>query len=122
MYRLSIETSISAAHLLRDYEGPCARLHGHNWKIKVQVATDRLNDIGIAIDFKDLKDITWQVAGRFDHQNFNEIPPFNDINPTAENIVHFFFEQIRGLLPDGVKLEKVSLWETEKYLVENVSE
>lgn len=118
MFKLSIETHISAAHLLRNYEGPCSRLHGHNWKVKVEVRAHTLNAVGIAIDFKDLKDITWQVIGRFDHNNFNEIAPFNDINPTAENIVRFFYEEIAKKLPEEIKLSKISLWETEKYRVE----
>ncbi len=118
MYRLSIQTNISAAHLIRGYKGPCARLHGHNWKLKVDVTASVLNEIGMAIDFKDLKEITWKIAGRYDHQNFNEIAPFDKINPTAENVAKYFFEEIDRLLPEGIKMAKISLWETEKYLVE----
>ncbi len=117
-YRLSITTAISAAHLLREYEGPCSRLHGHNWKIKVEVAAEKLNPVGIAIDFKDLKDITWQTVGKYDHQNFNNIPPFDDLNPTAENIARIFYHEIATALPEGVEMVKISIWETDKYLVE----
>jgi len=118
MYRLSCETTISAAHFLREYKGPCANLHGHNWKIKVEVSAIELNNIGLAIDFYDLKKITWKVVGEFDHQNFNEIPPFDKINPTAENIVKYFYEKIAERLPAGIKMESLKIWETEKYLVE----
>jgi len=117
MYRLSIDKTISAAHYLRDYEGPCARIHGHNWKVRVQVAATQLDKTGIVIDFDELEKITWQIIGRFDHQNLNEVHPFDNLNPTAENIVKYFYDQIRSVLPKGVKLDSVILWENETYRV-----
>jgi 6-pyruvoyltetrahydropterin/6-carboxytetrahydropterin synthase len=118
MFRLSSKKMISAAHILRDYDGPCARLHGHNWHIKIDVLSDTLDNVGLAIDFKDLDDILWQVAGPFDHNNFNDFPPFDKINPTAENISRYFFNEIKKRLPENVTLEKITIWETEDYLVE----
>lgn len=118
MFNLSIDTSFSAAHLLRDYDGPCSRTHGHNWKIRVEVLADTLDEKGIAIDFKDLKNLTWQVIGKFDHSNFNDIAPFDTLNPTAENIVKYFFDELKKILPEGTRLNKIRLWETEKYAVE----
>jgi len=118
MYTLSIETCISASHLLVNYEGPCARMHGHNWKIRVEVSAPELNPQGIAIDFKDLNDLTWQVVGRFDHTVFNEISPFDKLNPTAENIVKYFYDELSQLLPTEIDLLNIRLWETEKYAVE----
>lgn len=118
MHRLSIETVISAAHLLRDYDGNCSRLHGHNWKIKVEVNASQLDNIGMAIDFKDLKDLSWQVAGKFDHQIINEIAPFDKINPTAENLSQYFYREIAKLLPAEIKMSRILLWETDKYMVE----
>jgi len=117
MYRLSIETKISAAHQLRDYDGPCARVHGHNWRIKVEVVADKLNEIGIAIDFSDLKNITWNVIGRFDHNNFNDLAPFDKLNPTAENIAKYFYDEISTQLPQGISLTVIEIWETDKYRV-----
>ena len=117
MYRLSIELNISAAHQLRDYEGACARLHGHNWKVRVEVTTNKLNEIGIGIDFADLKKLTWQVIGKFDHNNFNIIAPFDRINPTAENIAKYFYDEIALLLPEGINLSLIEIWETDKYRV-----
>ncbi len=117
MYRLSIESNISAAHQLRDYDGPCARLHGHNWKVKVEVRASSLDDAGIAIDFSDLSHITWQVIGPFDHNNFNEIAPFDQLNPTAENIAKYFFDEIAKLLPEDISITLIEIWETEKYRV-----
>ena len=109
---------ISAAHILRDYEGPCARLHGHNWNVKVEVLSDELDPVGITVDFVDLDKILWQVIGPFDHNNFNDIAPFDKINPTAENVAKFFYEEIKLKLPAQVKMDKITIWETEQYLVE----
>jgi 6-pyruvoyltetrahydropterin/6-carboxytetrahydropterin synthase len=118
MYRLSTQKMISAAHVLRDYEGPCSRLHGHNWNIKIEVLSDILNEIGLTVDFVDLDKILWQVIGPFDHNNFNDFPPFDKINPTAENVARHFFDEIKKKLPAGLKMDKISVWETEQYLVE----
>ena len=117
MYRLSAELKISAAHQLRNYEGPCARVHGHNWKVRVEVSAFELNNVGIAIDFLDLKKISWQVIGKYDHNNFNEIAPFDQLNPTAENIAKYFYHEIESLLPAGIKLLTIEIWETDKYKV-----
>ena len=118
MYILSIETMISAAHRLREYDGNCVRIHGHNWKIRVEVKTDTLNDVGMGIDFKDLTDLAWRVVGRFDHQEINRIPPFDKMNPTAENMARYFYLEIGRLLPRHIQMHKISLWETDKYKVE----
>jgi len=118
MYRLSSRKMISAAHSLRDYDGPCANIHGHNWNIKIDVLAEILNETGLAIDFMELDKILDDVAGRFDHKNFNDFPPFNAINPTAENIARYFFTEMKKMLPEFAKLEKVSIWETEQYKVE----
>lgn len=117
MYQLSIEKTISAAHNLRDYEGPCSRVHGHNWKIGVRVKAEQLDNAGIAIDFEELEKLTWQIIGRFDHQNLNELTPFDSLNPTAENIVKYFYDQIKIVLPRDVLLAEVTLWENDTYKV-----
>ncbi len=118
MYQLAIDLMISASHRLRNYEGPCQRVHGHNWKIQVVVKGDQLNETGMVIDFKELSDLAWEVVGRFDHQMLNEIPPFDRLNPTAENMARYFFQEIGKKLPDGVKMQAIRLWETDKYMVE----
>ena len=117
MYQLSIEKTISAAHNLRDYKGPCARVHGHNWKVRVQVKAAQLDKTGITIDFDKLEKITWQIIGRFDHQDFNRISPFDKVNPTAENVVKYFYDQIKNILPRGILIDEVSLWENDTYKV-----
>ena len=118
MYKLSALLNFSSAHFLNAYNGDCARLHGHNWKVLVEVSTDELDDTGMAMDFKDLNNIAWKVIGKFDHQVINEVEPFDKINPTAENLARFFYEEIQSSLPANVKMGKIGLWETEKYLVE----
>lgn len=118
MYKLSALLSFSSAHYLNEYNGNCARLHGHNWKIQIEVSSFEINDIGMALDFKDLSKLAWQVIGKFDHQVINDVKPFDTINPTAENIARYFYQEISKILPPHVKMEKIGLWETDKYLVE----
>ena len=118
MFKLGIETMISASHYLRNYSGPCQRLHGHNWKIQVIVTGQNLNKAGMVIDFKELNDLTWSVVGQFDHQALNELEPFNQINPTSENMARYFYREISKKLPDGVKMSVIRLWETDKYMME----
>ena len=117
MYTLSVNTYISAAHQLNDYDGPCARIHGHNWKIQIEVRADTLDKIGISVDFNDLEKWLWQIVGPLDHQLINTVPPFDKINPTAENIVKYTFDQMKKQLPGHVTLLRVSAWETDSCLV-----
>ena len=117
MYLLTVEKIISTAHQLRNYEGPCARTHGHNWKIQIEVQSKTVNKTGIAIDFSELDKLLWNVIGPFDHQLLNSVTPFNEINPTAENIAKYIFEQIKSLIPPGISLQRVNLWETDNYMV-----
>ncbi len=115
MFFLSVELNISAAHFLRDFEGDCRRIHGHNWKIRVEVKSAAVNDVGMAMDFKDLKEASEKVVMRYDHQNLNEIAPFDSINPTAENMARYLYHEIAQTLPKEVSMSKISIWETEKY-------
>ncbi|MEJ2544555.1 MAG: 6-carboxytetrahydropterin synthase QueD [Calditrichaceae bacterium] len=118
MYKLSALINFSSAHYLNAYKGDCARLHGHNWKVLVEVSSIKLDETGMAMDFKDLNDIAWKVIGKFDHQVINEVEPFNKINPTAENMARYFYRDIKHSLPINIKMEKIGLWETDNYLVE----
>jgi 6-pyruvoyltetrahydropterin/6-carboxytetrahydropterin synthase len=117
MYHISIETKFSAAHSINGYEGPCRQLHGHDWKIQIEVKTDRLNGMGMAIDFHQLQDITRDVLKQFDHQHINQLPQFQELNPTAENIAKYIYEQVESKLPKGVWMKQISLWEGEQYCV-----
>jgi 6-pyruvoyltetrahydropterin/6-carboxytetrahydropterin synthase len=117
MYRLSVEKSISTAHRLNDYQGPCARIHGHNWRIRLDVLADKLDQTGIAIDFSDLENILWHVIGRFDHQLLNDVPPFDQLNPTAENIARYVYQEAQKQLNSTIRVAAVTIWETDNTLV-----
>lgn len=117
MYTLSVEKSISTAHQLNNYDGPCARIHGHNWKIQIEVTSDTLDKSGIAIDFNLIDEMLWQIIAPFDHQLINKIPPFDKINPTAENLVKHIYDEMNKKIKTHVVLKRVSVWETENYRV-----
>ena len=118
MYEISIITDFSAAHSLRDYEGKCANVHGHNWRVRVTVRADETGTDGIAIDFKDLKRMTNDVLGRVDHTYINEVAPFDEVNPTSENIARWLCEQLdHELRLARVKLVRVDVQENERSCV-----
>ena len=112
-FTLKVETEISSAHQLVGYIGDCARLHGHNWRIRVEVIAQDLDDIGVAVDFKVLKSLLKEITSPLDHQNLNEIEPFNKINPTAENLAKYIFEEYKKVLNiKGVTLNAIIIYET----------
>ena len=118
MFVLKIVTDFASAHSLRDYPGDCARLHGHNWQVEVSVCSQVLDDSGIAIDFREIKKQTKLVVKRLDHQYLNEIKPFDALNPTAENIARYFFDEIALLISNkDVKVKEVMIWETPRSAV-----
>ena len=118
MFVLKIVTDFASAHSLRDYPGDCARLHGHNWQVEVSVCSHVLDDSGIAIDFREIKKQTKLVVKRLDHQYLNEIKPFDVLNPTAENIAKYFFDEIALLITNkDVKVKEVMIWETPRSAV-----
>ncbi|MFQ5900967.1 MAG: 6-carboxytetrahydropterin synthase QueD [Thermodesulfobacteriota bacterium] len=115
MYELNIITDFSAAHSLRNYKGKCEALHGHNWKIEVYVQAKELDSIGLALDFKVLKRETDRLLDGLDHVCLNEISPFNEINPSSENIARVLFEQLSNVInKEGVKVSKVRVWESDR--------
>ncbi|SMN12939.1 6-pyruvoyl tetrahydrobiopterin synthase [Bathymodiolus heckerae thiotrophic gill symbiont] len=113
MFVLKIVTDFASAHSLRNYPGNCARLHGHNWQVEVSVESEVLDDTGIAIDFREIKKQTKAVVKRLDHQYLNEIKPFDKLNPTAENIAKYFYEEAGVLINNqAVRVCEVIIWET----------
>ena len=118
MFVLKIVTDFASAHSLRDYPGDCARLHGHNWQVEVMVCSQVLDESGIAMDFREIKKQTKVVVKRLDHQYLNEIKPFDVLNPTAENIAKYFFDEI-GIMINSqhVKVKEVTIWETPRSAV-----
>lgn len=117
MYELVVKKSFSAAHSLREYHGDCARMHGHNWQAEVYVTAEKLDDAGFAIDFNTLDKITAKIVSRFDHTYMNDIPPFDRINPTAENLARIIYNEIKKRIPENIFLQGVKLWETDSYSV-----
>jgi len=117
-YTLKIVTDFAAAHALRGYNGDCSRLHGHNWKVEVEVRTSMLNQAGMGIDFKDVKNAAVLLVKELDHQNLNDLEAFEKTNPTAENIAAYFFNGLsRTLNNDTLHVSAITIWETERACV-----
>lgn len=118
MFALKIVTDFASAHSLRDYPGDCSRLHGHNWQVEVVVESEVLDEVGIAIDFREIKKQTKLVIKRLDHQYLNDIKPFDELNPTAENIAKYFFDEVGELINNKhVRVQQVTIWETPRACV-----
>ena len=113
IFEVYIETHFSAAHALRGYPGDCARLHGHNWIIQVYVRCRELDDIGIGIDFRVIKENVKDVLQGLDHFNMNELHAFQEDNPTSENIAKYLYRELsKRIDSDQVKVSKVKVSET----------
>lgn len=108
----------ASAHSLRGYPGDCAKLHGHNWKIEVEVRGHKLNDIGMVIDFKEIKRHAKEVVKELDHTFLNDHPHFKETNPTAENIAQYLFQTIQGRIQtDLVTMHQITVWENDRNCV-----
>ena len=116
MFEVAVEQSFASAHALRNYKGRCENVHGHNWKVRVVIEGEKLDQTGMLVDFLDVKSFMGEILDRIDHQFLNEIPPFDVINPSAENIAEYFFQQMTGKLAETsvqVRIREVKIWETE---------
>ena len=115
MFEVTIEETFSSGHALRNYRGKCENVHGHNYRCQVTVEGSQLDDIGLLVDFVELKRVVHSVLDRMDHQWLNEFPPFDVLNPSAENMARYIYEQVNeGIKPrEGVKIANVRLWETD---------
>ncbi|HEX9291389.1 MAG TPA: 6-carboxytetrahydropterin synthase QueD [Anaeromyxobacteraceae bacterium] len=117
VYEVAKEFVFSAAHQIRMHGGKCERLHGHNWRIRVHARAAALNRIGMVVDFADLQKIVAELCARFDHQNVNEVPPFTEVNTTAENLARYFYEEANrrlAVVEEGrVRVSRVEVWENE---------
>jgi 6-pyruvoyltetrahydropterin/6-carboxytetrahydropterin synthase len=115
-FTLTSQLEFAAAHRLRGYDGNCARLHGHNWKVEVSVSGSELNDVGMLMDFKEIKRRSKAVIDELDHFYLNDIPPFNEaLNPTAENIAWFLFERLSKDINDArISVASVKVWENDR--------
>jgi len=112
VYELTVERHFSAAHALRCYQGPCARVHGHNYRVEVRVAAEALDEADMVMDFGDLKRACDEVIDELDHTMLNDLAPFSERNATSERIAAHIYRGIVGRLPERVRLRAVRVWET----------
>ena len=114
MFELMVDTTFAAAHQLRAYKGKCEQMHGHNWKVQVHVVAEKLNDIDLAIDFHDLKELLNEVVAPLDHSFLNDIFPFTEKNPSSENIAKWIYDSLNKKLPgEQVQVSAVTVWESD---------
>ena len=114
MYELVVESEFSAAHRLREYPGACEKLHGHNWRVEVTVESENLNELGLVMDFRELKRLVSEVVSRFDHVFLNELPDFDERNPSTENMARIIFEEFSRRMPERVRVNSVMVWESSR--------
>ena len=112
MFELDVEREFSSAHHLKGYNGNCSEKHGHNWGVQVFIRADELDEIGIAVDFKALKRELDAILLELDHKDLNTVPPFDQINPTSENIAKTIYQRLASKLNDSrVKVHRVRISE-----------
>ncbi|MFC1864926.1 6-carboxytetrahydropterin synthase QueD [Chloroflexota bacterium] len=113
MYQISIKQHFDAAHFLRGYQGKCEALHGHRYGVVVKIRASVLDDIGLAYDFTVLKQQLADILSKFDHTCLNDVPPFDKINPSAENIAATIYSELQPKLAKApVSLSAVEVWES----------
>lgn len=114
MFVVSVQAHYDSAHFLRNYHGKCEKLHGHRYVVELALAANELNESGIAYDFVDIKKQLRALADHLDHENINELPPFDELEPSAENQARYFYEEMRRLLPAPMSeaVLYVRIWET----------
>jgi 6-pyruvoyltetrahydropterin/6-carboxytetrahydropterin synthase len=116
MFEVSVEETFSAGHALRGYKGKCENVHGHNYRVQVTMEGPQLDSIGLLIDFTELKRVIRNVIHRLDHQFINDLEPFTTVNPTAENMAKYFYDEVTGQLtelPGGARVTDIVIWETD---------
>lgn len=116
MYEVSVDENFAAAHNLRDYKGKCENLHGHNYKVRVTLTGTELDSTGLLYDFVNLKRAIQGVLRSLDHIYLNEFPPFDVLNPSAENIARYIYEETAKQLPkapNGAGIASVTVWESD---------
>lgn len=114
MFDIFIDTHFAGGHHLRDYPGKCETPHGHNWKIRVTVRATELDHLGMGVDFKVVKEAVKETLKKIDHKNLNELPMFQDVNPSSENIAVFIYNDLKAVLNhDRYSLHSVTVKETD---------
>ncbi len=117
MFQVTVERSFAAGHYLREYKGKCENPHGHNYKVRVTLQGRELDKAGLLLDFKDLKDVMKHTIERLDHQMINDLEPFTTLNPSAENLAKYFYDQTNAQLSrltnGRVSVKDVTVFETD---------
>lgn len=114
MFEVSVEYTFAAGHALRNYKGKCENVHGHNYRVQVAVEGEKLNGAGLLVDFADLKAAIRSLVDRLDHQFLNDLEPFTQINPSAENLAKYLSDGIHAQVAgQGARLRAVTVWETD---------
>ena len=116
MFQVSVEETFSAGHALRGYKGKCENVHGHNYRVQITLEGPELDHIGLLVDFTHVKRVMRELIKRLDHQFINDLEPFTTVNPSAENMAKYFFEEVSRELkgmPPGAKVKDVVIWETD---------
>jgi len=115
MFEVSVEETFAAGHALRNYRGKCENLHGHNYRVMITLQGPQLDSIGLLVDFVQVKKLIQTVVDRLDHQYLNDVAPFDLLNPSAENMAKYFYDEISGGLDQSVPVHvaQVQLWETD---------
>jgi len=117
MYEVTVERGFSSGHYLRNYKGKCENPHGHNYKVRITLAGESLDKAGLLLDFRDLKQVMRPVIDRIDHQMLNDLDPFTEINPSAENLARYFYDetnrQMKELTGGRVRVKDCTIYETD---------
>jgi 6-pyruvoyltetrahydropterin/6-carboxytetrahydropterin synthase len=117
MFELTVEREFASGHYLRNYRGKCENPHGHNYKVRVTLAGSELDRAGLLLDFTALKQVMRPIIERFDHAMLNEIEPFIELNPSAENLAKFFYDetnrQVAEMTAGRVRVKDCTIWETD---------
>jgi 6-pyruvoyltetrahydropterin/6-carboxytetrahydropterin synthase len=117
MFEVTVEDTFAAGHYLRNYKGKCENPHGHNYKVRVTLAGQQLDKAGLLLDFKDLREVMRHVSDRLDHQMINDLEPFKQINPSAENLAKYFFDEsnrrLQTVTNGRVHIRSVTVYETD---------
>jgi len=111
MYEICTEASFSAAHHLRDYDGPCEKEHGHNWLVKVAVRCGQLDEAGIGIDFRTLRSALAALLSELDHAYLNEVLEGTGLNPSSENIARYVYDKLQARIGN----ERCRVWRVEVF-------
>lgn len=115
MYKINVTSHFSAAHNLREYPGLCKNIHGHNWKVRICLILEKVDQLGMAVDFTVAKGWLDILMEELDHKHLNTIEPFIELNPTSENIAKHLYNRLKELVDmDGCRVQEIEVWESEK--------